>query len=197
MEVRAIAKHIRIAPRKIRQVADLIRGLDISKAYSQLGIINKAAVRPIRKLLDSALANAHHNFEIEPDNLYIKQIFVDEGTPYKRWTPKAHGRATQILKRTSHISVILEEKVPGAGKKERKSKKVDKLSRMNPDQVKGGVANPSVSQKVPSPKQSEESKEIFDVRGRGKHREGLRFDKKGGLKQKGFLKKIFNRKSST
>ncbi len=206
MEVKAKAKYIRMSPRKVRLVVDLIRGLDVVKADNQLLFIKKVAARPVKKLLDSAVANAHHNFEIEKDNLYIKEIKVDEGPTLNRWKPRAFGRATPIRKRSSHISLILEEKVPTKKEEKKKDessfvkatddKKKGKLSRVSADQVKKDVSKKPVSQEVKKPVESEEAREPFDERMKGKHRDQQHFDKKT-LKNKGFLKKIFKRKSST
>jgi len=195
MEVKAKAKYIHMAPRKVRLVVNLVRGLDTEKAYEQLQHINKAATRPVKKLLDSAVANAKHNFEIEKDNLYIKEMRVDEGPTLKRWKPRAFGRATPIHKRTSHIMLILEEKVPTA-KKPTKKKKEEKLTKATKDQIKGDIGAKPVKQDVKEATESTEAKEIFDAKRKGKHRDTQHFDKKD-MKQKGFLKKIFKRKSST
>lgn len=194
MEVKAKAKYIHMAPRKVRFVVNLIRGLDTEKAYEQLQYINKAACRPVRKLIDSAVANAKHNFEIEQDNLFIKEIRVDEGPTLQRWQPRAFGRAAPIRKRTSHISLILEEKVPSAKKPSKKKKKEEKLSEAT--EVKKDIPAKEVKQEVKEPVSSTEPKEIFDARRKGRHRDTQHFDKKD-MKQKGFLKKIFKRKSST
>lgn len=110
MEVKAKARHIRMSPRKIRLVVDVIRGRRVSDAQTQLRFMKKAAALPVLKLLNSALANATHNFQLEAHNLYVKCIAADEGTTIHRWTPKAQGRATPIRKRTTHISIILDEK---------------------------------------------------------------------------------------
>ncbi|MBU0625082.1 50S ribosomal protein L22 [Patescibacteria group bacterium] len=117
MEVKAIARNIRMSPRKVRLVADLVRGMDLSEAEAQLTFVRKAAARPVLKLILSAKANAGHNFKLGTDDLYIKTITVDGGPILHRWTPRAFGRATPIRKRTSHITVILSERtVTGATK---------------------------------------------------------------------------------
>ena len=124
MEVKAKINGLRIAPRKVRLVCDIIRGQDAEEAQSQLQFISKKSAWPILKLLNSALANAENNFKLKKENLYIKVIFVDEGQKLKRWRPRAFGRAAPILKRSSHITLILEEKKPSKvkAKKEIKSK---------------------------------------------------------------------------
>jgi large subunit ribosomal protein L22 len=108
MEVTAKARFIRMSPRKVRLVADLVRGLDVTDALAQLKFVRKAAVRPVTKLIESAVANATHNHQLDASSLYIKMIAVDDGPTLKRWRARAHGRAASIHKRTSHISVILD-----------------------------------------------------------------------------------------
>lgn len=110
MEVFAKAKHIRMSPKKVRLVVDLVRGMDLGEAESQLRFMKKASARPVLKLIRSAKANAENNFKLEPGSLFIKTITVDGGPVMHRWKPRAFGRATPIRKRTSHITVILDEK---------------------------------------------------------------------------------------
>lgn len=111
METKAKAKHIRMSPKKVRLVVDVIRGMEVNKALAQLRFINKKAVQPVKKLVESAIANAQHNYTLDKNNLYIKEINVDEGRTLYRYTPRALGRATPIRKRTSHIYVTLGELV--------------------------------------------------------------------------------------
>jgi large subunit ribosomal protein L22 len=117
MEVIAKARFIRMSPRKVRLVADLVRGKDVSAAIAQLKFMRKDAARPIWKCIDSAVANAGHNHQMDKSNLYIKAITVDGGPTLKRFRPRAHGRAASILKRTSHIVVTVaarEDVVPAS-----------------------------------------------------------------------------------
>ena len=109
MKVLAKLNYLRMAPRKVRLVADLIRGKTVEKAQTILNFLPKKAARPLLKLLDSAIANAHHNFQLEKDNLYVSKVRVDEGPKLKRWRPRARGQAFEIQKKTSHITLILEE----------------------------------------------------------------------------------------
>ncbi|MGY4691816.1 50S ribosomal protein L22 [Salibacterium sp. K-3] len=113
MQAKAVAKQIRIAPRKARLVVDLIRGKDIGEAVGILKNTPKAASPIVEKVLNSAVANAEHNYEMEPEDLYVSEIFVDEGMTLKRFRPRAMGRATRINKRTSHITVVVSEKKEG------------------------------------------------------------------------------------
>lgn len=110
MEVKAKAKQIRIAPRKVRLVVDLVRGKDVKDAISILRLTPKASSTVVEKLLLSAVANAKHNNQLEAANLFIKEAFVDEGPTLKRFLPRAKGSASQILKRTSHITIVLAER---------------------------------------------------------------------------------------
>lgn len=111
-EIKASLKHLKISPRKVRLLADLVRGMPLKTAKLQLSVKTKKSSEPILKLLKSAESNAKHNFKLAAgDNLYIKEIRVDEGRKLKRYLPRAMGRATVIRKRTSHVSLILTEKI--------------------------------------------------------------------------------------
>ena len=112
MEVKAILRRLQISPRKVRLVVDLVRGLDVKQAENVLEFNNKKSAPYILKLLRSAVANAENNNQLKKDNLYIKKIFADEGFTLKRWKPRAMGRATPIRKRSSQITIILDERKP-------------------------------------------------------------------------------------
>jgi large subunit ribosomal protein L22 len=109
MEVKAVSKYIRISPQKARLVADLVRGKAVSEALSILEYTPKAASHYIFKLIHSAVANAGIKEGIDIDTLFIKKIFVDQGPMLKRFRARAMGRGTRILKKTCHITVILDE----------------------------------------------------------------------------------------
>ena len=109
MESRAVARYIRISPRKVRLIMDEIRGRRIEEALNQLSLAPKRAAFILKKLINSAVANAEQNFEMDVDKLYIKRIFADEGPTLKRFRPRAMGRAARIRKRTSHLTVVLDE----------------------------------------------------------------------------------------
>ena len=111
MEAKAIAKTVRIAPRKARLVADLIRGKKVGEAYAILKNTDKKASEIIEKVLRSAIANAEHNLNLDVDTLIVKEAFVNEGTTLKRFRPRAKGSASSIMKRTSHITVVVAEKL--------------------------------------------------------------------------------------
>lgn|SRR5690554_1511592 len=113
MQAKATAKQVRIAPRKARLVIDLIRGKDVGEAVAILRHKERSASPVIEKVLNSAVANAEHNYEMDTDNLVISEAYVNEGVTLKRFRPRAQGRASQINKRTSHITVVLTEKKEG------------------------------------------------------------------------------------
>lgn len=107
MEIKANLNYLRIAPRKVRSVIDLIRGKNIIEAERQLKFISRRASDPILRLLKSAIANAKSNFSVDKENLFIKEIKVNESVPYKRSIAMSRGRAYPIMKRTSHILLSL------------------------------------------------------------------------------------------
>jgi len=116
IEVRAKLNYLRQSPRKVRLLVDLIRHLPVETALQQLTFSSKRAARPLSKLLKSAIANAENNHHLAKDNLFIKEIRVDQGPVLKRWRARAMGRAAAIRKRTSHILLILAEIKPTATK---------------------------------------------------------------------------------
>ena len=109
METKAVAKYIRISPQKARLVADVVRGQDVETAITTLRFMSKKAARILRKVLESAVANAEQTETIDVDTLYVKEIQINGGPMLKRFRPRAMGRATRILKRTSHITVVVDE----------------------------------------------------------------------------------------
>ncbi len=110
MEAKAVLKNLRVSPRKARLVADLVRGKSVQYALDALKFTNRSASLPIRKLIESAVANAENNHGLDVDILWVKELRVDEGATIKRFRPRAQGRAFMIRKRTSHISLVLAEK---------------------------------------------------------------------------------------
>jgi large subunit ribosomal protein L22 len=111
MEARAITRYVRVTPMKARRVVNLIRGLNASEAQAVLRFAPQAASVVVGKTLDSAIANAAHNYNhTDIDGLYVKEAYVDEGPTLKRFRPRAQGRAYRIRKRTSHITVVVGSK---------------------------------------------------------------------------------------
>ncbi len=106
----AIAKYVRISPRKVRVVADEIRGKHVDEAFKLLAFTPRRAARFLWKVLESAVANAERNHQLNRKGLYVSEVRVDEGPTLKRWRPRAMGRATMVRKRSSHIYIAVEEK---------------------------------------------------------------------------------------
>ena len=110
MEVKASLKHARVGAQKARLVIDLVRGKDVNEAIKTLTFLNKKTAGLVKKLIESAVANAEYKKVMDVDNLYVKTIWVDQGPVLKRFRPRAQGRAFGVRKKTSHINVVLEEK---------------------------------------------------------------------------------------
>jgi large subunit ribosomal protein L22 len=112
MEAQAVAhlRYLRIAPRKVKIVIDLIRNKPVKTAMAILNHTPKAASEPVAKLLKSAMANAENNYNMDVDSLYVAEVYANPGPTIKRIRPRAHGRAFRILKRSSHVTIVLKEK---------------------------------------------------------------------------------------
>ena len=106
---RAIARYIRISSRKVKIVIDLIRGKSVKEAEAILRYTPKAATEPVLKLLNSAVANAENNLELNRDDLYVAEVYANQGPTLMRYRPRARGRASRIRKRTSHITIVLDQ----------------------------------------------------------------------------------------
>ena len=109
MDVKATAKTVRVTPRKARLVLDNIRGKNVDEALAILEFTPNQAASAVAKVVKSAAANAEHNYQLNRDELFIKTCFADEGLVMKRWMPRAKGSTSQILKRTSHITVVVSD----------------------------------------------------------------------------------------
>lgn len=105
---KAVAKYVRISPYKVKVVLDLIRGKSVTEAVAILDNVSKAGCEPIKKVVLSAAANAEHNLQMNAADLYVAACYADQGPTLKRMQPMAHGRGFRILKRTSHITVVLD-----------------------------------------------------------------------------------------
>ncbi len=114
MEARAMTRYARLTAQKARLVVDMIRGRRVEEALGILQFTPKRGAKIVAKTLKSAVANAEHGSRVDVDALYVKRAFVNEGPTAKRSLPRAHGRATPIFKRTSHITIIVDERRPGA-----------------------------------------------------------------------------------
>ena len=110
MEARAIAKYVRMSPMKVGVVLDLIRGKNVKEASAILQYTPREAAVVINKVLNSAVANAENNFALDTDKLYVSEAYVGQGPTLKRFRPMDHGKAFKILKKTSHITVVVKER---------------------------------------------------------------------------------------
>ncbi len=110
MEAKAIANTVRVTPRKARLVVDLIRNKDVAEAKAILKLTNKQATEVVLKVLNSAIANAEHNYNMDTNNLYVKEAYVTDGIRMKRMLPRAKGRGDVIIKRTCNVTLVVAEK---------------------------------------------------------------------------------------
>jgi large subunit ribosomal protein L22 len=183
MNVSAKLNNFRKSPRKVRLVADLIKGLDVAEAANQLRFLIKGSAPHFEKILKSAVANAENNFGLDKDNLYIKDVIVDEGAKLKRWLPRAHGRASLLLKRTCNVEIVLSEKIEGKGRKKIEKQEIKDIKKSE---------IPADSKALADKEEKEaEKKEVI------KEKEEKEFidEKKKAAESKGFLKRVFRRKS--
>lgn len=156
MQVTAKLKYLRIAPRKLRLVADLIRGKDVLKARAELNFLTKRGASPFLKLLESAIANAKNNFQLDEKDLYLAKVLVDEGPKLKRWRPRARGQAFPIQKKTSHLLIVLEQK-KGVGKPSlKKEKKVSSQKQLKTELVQKEIKAGAPAVKTDKPKMKPE-----------------------------------------
>ena len=109
MEVRAVSKYVRVSPRKVRMIVDAVKGKPVESGLNALKFMPQKAAAIVAKTIRSAVANAEQNSELDIDQLVIRNVIADQGPTLKRWRARARGRGTRILKRTSHITVILDE----------------------------------------------------------------------------------------
>lgn len=194
MEVKATAKFIRMSPTKVRLVANLVKKMPTEQALAQLKFSGKRAAGPVMKLIDSAVANAEHNFELVKENLFIKEIMVNQGPTLKRWMPKAHGRATPIRKQLCHVLLTLGE-IKDSGKTAAKKQTIEAPVKLGEQPKKESAVKlkESVKEEKTEPKAEdlkEKGKAVNDPRMEGRHGHAKI---EGGAK--GFSAKMFRRKS--
>ena len=185
MQVQARSKYLKISAKKMRLVAVAIKGMDVSYALDYLKFFPHKASPLISKTLHSAIANAEHNFNLDSHNLFIKKIFADQGTMLKRWRARAFGRATPIHKKSSHLTIILEEKVPS--KQQTKSKN-DKLKEPS---IKDISSKETVKQE--SKKETKTTRD--DYKQDRKHYKEQKLSRARDKSKSSTLKNIFRRKS--
>jgi large subunit ribosomal protein L22 len=157
MQTKSQLNGLRLAPRKVRAVVDLVRKKDVLAAMDQLDNFIKRPAPQLLKLLQSAVASAENNFQMVKDNLYIKEIFVNEGVKLKRFTPVAQGRATEIQKKTSLVTLILDEKVPGLKRQvNQKSGSKEKEVKAEKEEKK-----PEIKKELGTKAETSHSKKVF------------------------------------
>jgi len=165
MLIKAKLSYLRISPRKVRLVADLIRGKQVQEATGILNFTNKKAARNILKLLNSAISNAS-NFQLNKSDLYVSKILVNEGPVDKRWRARARGQAASIKKRTSHVSIILEGEKKEVKKKVKtekglKSRKSLENRGKKEETLKKSKQRPERGREVIRPDKVEKTKRVF------------------------------------
>lgn len=187
MKVTASLKNLRTSPRKVRLVTNSIVGMNASAALVQLNHVVKKTSEPMEKLLKSALANAENNFGLDKENMFVSSILVGEGAKLKRWLPRAQGRATLLLKRTSHIDLELEERVEG---KNKKSKQELEKERADREKARTEMMKKELAEIEKMEKEGEAVIEKAPVK-------KVTAQKETAMKgqDSGFLKKVFQRKS--
>lgn len=136
MKIKAELKYFKIAPRKVRLVTDMLKGLEVLQAKKFLHFVIKKSTSPVLKLLNSAIANGKDNFGVEEENLYISEIRVNEGPKHKRWMPRARGSASPIQKKTSHLILTLSEIKESIQKKKKDLKSLKVLIKKNKEEKK-------------------------------------------------------------
>ena len=150
-EVTAQLNSLRLSPRKVRLVVNVVKGKNAERALEQLAFLVRRPTGPVAKLIKSALANAENNFHMVRSNLYIKEFYVDEGMKLKRYRPKAQGRANPIQKKTSHLRLTLAEKVPGlkVQKAETKKEKAEHVHKHEtPAKPENQTAKPEIKTEI-------------------------------------------------
>ena len=136
MQVSAKLNNLKIAPRKVRLVAHVIKGMSADAALTELSKQVKRSSEPMSKLLRSAIANAEHNLGLDSSNLFVSSVLVGDGKRLKRWQPRAFGRANQILHRLSNITLVVEERIEGLNRKETRTTEVVAKKKAEPKEVK-------------------------------------------------------------
>lgn len=186
MKVTAQLKNFRVAPRKVRLLAEVIKGHDVDEALLNLKHTVKRSTDPLMQLLGSAIANAENNFGLDRSNLYVADFQVGEATRLKRWMPRAFGRATPIIKRSSHVTITVDERIEG---KNRKSKDQLEKERKEREEARKKMEKEIMAER----KEIQDAKPAEQNRTQGK-KEAL--DKESRKAQKGgWASKMFNRKS--
>lgn len=165
LEIKAQLSYLRISPRKVRAVAELLKGLDVDSARAQLRHLARRPARPILKLLDSAVSNARHNSGLDKNYLYIKELVVNEGMKLKRYKPKGFGLTMPIQKKTSHIRIVLGEMTEAGRKKKEemlaKAPKIQEIKKETKTEEKKEMRAGDVSAKEQKPKVRKETEKAM------------------------------------
>ena len=196
----AHTRYVRQSPRKVRLIADLIRGLDVSVALAQLAYTVKAARLPVEKTLRSAVANAENNFQKHRDALFVKEIQINEGADLRRSRPRAFGRAAPILKHSCHILIILGEREgkKGEGKNGKNEVKSEKKVHPQVGSESHEHDHPhGTKDHAPLTPRDAPPKEIIDTSRTGRHETAQHANVKEHKKSKGFIKTIIQRKTGS
>lgn len=189
MPVTAKVKMIRVSPRKVRLVTRTLPGKDVKVAQSELKFMQKGASLPVLTLLNSAIANAENNFDMDPSNLFIKGVQVGEGPTYKRWRARSRGMAAEIKKRTSRISLVLEEKEKGKRRTKKEKKEAAKKPKVVKVKSKKDIKTLTETEEEDKDKPGQKTGYFQEKK---KKRETKDSSSKG---IKGFVNKMFRRKS--
>jgi large subunit ribosomal protein L22 len=193
MKVTAKLNNLRIAPRKTKLVADLIRGLDVAAALDQLEAHVKRTSPHMKKLLESAIANGENNLGLDKSNLYVYDVLVGAGPTLKRWMPKAFGRAGQIAKRTSKLEIVLEERVEGKGRKTKEQMEQEKKKRL---EEKKKAEKAEAKEREEKEKDREKEKETQETgEARTERTRETKNQEQGRKDNKTWKNRIFRRKS--
>ena len=158
MAITVKIRYLRIAPRKVRLIADLIRGKSVEEAQTILNFTVKNSAIYLLNLLNSAAASAKNNYQLDPTNFFISKITVDEGPKYKKWKPRARGQVSEIQKKTSHVTLVLKEK-QNLTKRIKKTKKT--LPELNKEVRIEKPSKPRPKIEVPKPKVEKGIKRVF------------------------------------
>ena len=194
MQIKVSTKYLKISSKKMQPIARLVAGKEIGKATDQLKFLPKKPARFLLKSLESGLANAQNNFDLQPKDILIKEILVGEGPSQHRWFPRAQGSAAPIKKRTSHLRIILETKPGIEIKKKTEAEKIKKGKiKEQKEKMISGPLKKEAHLKLEG--LEERGKEIFDERrvASGRHKQHL--DKTKMKEKGGFLKRFFRRKT--
>jgi len=175
MQVSAKLNNLKIAPRKVRLVAHVIKGMSADAALTELSKQVKRSSEPMSKLLRSAIANAEHNFGLDSSNLFVRSVLVGDGKRLKRWQPRAFGRANQILHRLSNITLVVEERIEGLNRKEVK-------------------ASEAVAKKATEPKETKEATAVSSKDGKKSLKKDVSV-KQEAKERKNAVKRVYQRKS--